>query len=52
MIRFDDKGLVPVVVQDELTGLVRMVAYANALAVDVVEHHARLGHGTGNAARE
>ncbi len=41
MIRFDDKGLVPVVVQDELTGLVRMVAYANALAVEMTRKTGR-----------
>ena len=34
MIEFDERGLVPVVVQDELTGEVRMVAYANREAID------------------
>ena len=33
-IRFDDRGLVPVVVQDWRTGEVLTLAYANALAVD------------------
>jgi phosphoribosyl-ATP pyrophosphohydrolase/phosphoribosyl-AMP cyclohydrolase len=33
VIHFDEKGIVPVVVQDELSGEVRMVAYANAEAV-------------------
>ena len=37
MIAFDEKGLVPVVVQDELTGLVRMVAYANLAAVELTQ---------------
>jgi len=32
-LEFDDKGLVPVVVQDHLTGEIRMVAYASAEAV-------------------
>ncbi len=32
-MNFDDRGLVPVVVQDELTGEVRMVAWANEEAV-------------------
>jgi phosphoribosyl-AMP cyclohydrolase len=32
-IAFDEDGLVPVVVQDHLTGEVRMVAYATAEAV-------------------
>jgi phosphoribosyl-ATP pyrophosphohydrolase/phosphoribosyl-AMP cyclohydrolase len=32
-IAFDERGLVPVVVQDHLTGEVRMVAYANAEAL-------------------
>ena len=32
-LAFDDSGLVPVVVQDHLTGEVRMVAYANVEAV-------------------
>lgn len=34
MIRYDDKGLVPVVVQDAETGQVLMMAYANAQAVE------------------
>lgn len=32
-LKFDDKGLVPVVVQDHLTGEIRMVAYANEEAL-------------------
>ena len=34
-LRFDDKGLVPVVVQDRASGDVLMVAYANAEALDL-----------------
>ncbi len=34
MPKFDDKGLMPVVVQDDLTGEVRMLAYANADALE------------------
>lgn len=37
MIQFDEKGLVPVVVQDELTGEVRMVAYANEEAIALTQ---------------
>ncbi len=33
-MKFDAEGLMPVVVQDDLTGEVRMVAYANAEALD------------------
>ena len=33
-MKFDAEGLMPVVVQDELTGEVRMLAYANAEALD------------------
>ncbi|MBJ7343022.1 MAG: bifunctional phosphoribosyl-AMP cyclohydrolase/phosphoribosyl-ATP diphosphatase HisIE, partial [Solirubrobacteraceae bacterium] len=32
-IAYDDRGLVPVVVQDEASGEVLMLAYANAEAV-------------------
>jgi phosphoribosyl-ATP pyrophosphohydrolase/phosphoribosyl-AMP cyclohydrolase len=32
-IRYDEAGLVPVIVQDELTGAVRMMAWANEAAV-------------------
>ncbi len=32
-VKYDERGLVPVVVQDRLTGEIRMVAYANAEAV-------------------
>lgn len=41
-IAFDDDGLVPVIVQDQLTGDVRMLAYANLEAV-------RTTHQTGRA---
>jgi phosphoribosyl-ATP pyrophosphohydrolase/phosphoribosyl-AMP cyclohydrolase len=34
-LRFDDKGLVPVVVQDRASGDVLMVAYANAEALEL-----------------
>jgi len=34
MPKFDDQGLLPVVVQDDLTGEVRMLAYANAEALE------------------
>ena len=37
MIRFDDQGLVPVVVQDADTGQVLMLAYANAEAVQLTQ---------------
>ena len=33
LVRYDDKGLVPCIVQDVLTGEVLMVAYANAEAM-------------------
>lgn len=33
-MQFDDKGLMPVVVQDDLTGEVRMLAWANAEALE------------------
>ncbi len=33
-LAYDDKGLVTVVVQDRLTGEVRMVAHADAAAVN------------------
>lgn len=33
-MKFDSEGLMPVVVQDELTGEVRMLAYANGAAIE------------------
>lgn len=34
-VEFDERGLIPVVVQDHLTGQVRMVAYASAKALEL-----------------
>ncbi len=34
-MQFDEKGLLPVVAQDHLTGVIRMVAYANERAVQL-----------------
>jgi phosphoribosyl-ATP pyrophosphohydrolase/phosphoribosyl-AMP cyclohydrolase len=42
-MQFDSQGLIPVVVQDELTGEVRMVAYANA---DAIAETRRSGRAT------
>ncbi|MCH7669502.1 MAG: bifunctional phosphoribosyl-AMP cyclohydrolase/phosphoribosyl-ATP diphosphatase HisIE [Acidobacteria bacterium] len=36
-LRFDDSGLIPCVVQDNLTGAVLMVAWMNAEAVDLTQ---------------
>lgn len=40
-MQFDDKGLMPVVVQDDLTGEVRMLAYANAEALELTRSSKR-----------
>jgi phosphoribosyl-AMP cyclohydrolase / phosphoribosyl-ATP pyrophosphohydrolase len=40
-IRYDDAGLVPVIVQDELTGDVRMMAWANAAALHATRETGR-----------
>ena len=36
-LKFDDKGLIPVVVQDSITGEVLMVAWSNAEAVELMK---------------
>jgi len=41
MLRFDEHGLVPVVVQDRLTGEIRMVAFANEDAVRLTRETGR-----------
>jgi phosphoribosyl-ATP pyrophosphohydrolase/phosphoribosyl-AMP cyclohydrolase len=43
MLKVDETGLVPAVVQDRLTGEIRMVAYANAEAVQAT---LQTGHAT------
>ncbi len=34
MLKFDERGLIPVIAQDHLTGQVRMMAYMNAAALE------------------
>ena len=34
MLKFDDRGLIPAIAQDHLTGQVRMLAYMNAAALE------------------
>ncbi|VAW06064.1 Phosphoribosyl-AMP cyclohydrolase, partial [hydrothermal vent metagenome] len=36
-LRFDDRGLIPCVVQDDLTGAILMVAWMNAEAIELTE---------------
>ena len=40
-LKFDDKGLIPVVVQDYITNEVLMVAWANEEAVELMKETAR-----------
>jgi phosphoribosyl-AMP cyclohydrolase len=40
-VKFDSKGLVPVIAQDRITGVVRMLAWANAQALRTTLEKAR-----------